>query len=100
MRPLSERNSMMITVPSASDLCSRFLQIVRSAWTWLDLDERVHWSLRLFQHLESFFVFVGGEQRGFHGGQEAAERTEGCVDGAGLIAAVDHAIGAGGIAGL
>ena len=57
-------------------------------------------SLGLVEQTESFFVAVSREQSRFDRGEESAQRAEGGIHRGGFVAAVDHAIGAGGIAGL
>src|SRR5258708_14743307 len=49
------------------------------------------------QQLERALVAVAAEQRSFYGGKESAERTECGIHRRGLVSAMDHAIGAGGI---
>src|SRR5258708_3633692 len=49
------------------------------------------------QQLERALVAVAAEQRSFYGGKESAERTECGIHRRGLVSAMYHAIGAGGI---
>src|SRR5208282_6388060 len=84
-------------VPTWVFLRPSFMQVF---CRWCDLDQRMNRRRRLFQHSQSFVIAVSGEQSCFDCGQESAERAEGGVHRGGFVAAVDHAIGAGGIAGL
>ena len=68
-----------------------------------DLHQRivgVHWSNLFVQHLQRFVIPVLGRERCLHRSEKPFQRTESVIHRGSFISAMDHAIGALGIAGL
>src|SRR5271156_4685773 len=57
-------------------------------------------SLRFVQQAKRFFIAIACEQSSLYRGEESAEGTVNGIYSGGFIAAVNHAIGAGWVAGL